>query len=173
MKLETARLLLAPLSETDAGEVHALWTSPGVRRFLWDGEAIPPEKTRELLRHNQRLFQRRSLGIWGARSREGRELVGFAGFWHFRDPPRLEFLFGVRDDCRGRGYAPEAGRAVIGHAFGRLGMDEIAASTDAGNRASRRALEKLGMTLEGRRVVDGLDTLFYRLVRPPTPASDS
>ena len=44
-------------------------------------------------------------------------------------------------------------------------MEEIAASTDAGNRASRRALEKLGMTLAERRMVDGLDTLFYRLTR--------
>lgn len=173
MKLETPRLTLAPLSERQADRMHALWTSPGVRRFLFDGDTIPLRKTRELLRENQRLFQRRGLGIWGAQRKGTGELIGFAGFWHFRDPPQLEFLFGVRDDCRGRGYATEAGRTVIGHAFGRLGMDEIAASTDVGNQASCRALEKLGMTLEDRRVVDGLDTLFYRLAKPATPSSGS
>jgi RimJ/RimL family protein N-acetyltransferase len=39
------------------------------------------------------------------------------------------------------------------------------ASTDSGNTASKRVLEKSGMQFQRREVVEGLDTVFYRLLR--------
>ena len=41
--LTAGDLSLLPLARSDANELHALWTTPSVRRFLWDGETIPPE----------------------------------------------------------------------------------------------------------------------------------
>ena len=41
----------------------------------------------------------------------------------------------------------------------------VRASTDVANRASMRALEKLGLPFERRTTVQGLDTLFYSLRR--------
>jgi len=41
--LTAGDLSLLPLAWSDANELHALWTTPSVRRFLWDGETIPPE----------------------------------------------------------------------------------------------------------------------------------
>jgi RimJ/RimL family protein N-acetyltransferase len=50
---------------------------------------------------------------------------------------------------------------VIEYAFDTLAMREIRASTDAGNAASMRVLDKLGFTLTRRDAVGSLDTLFY------------
>jgi RimJ/RimL family protein N-acetyltransferase len=36
--LVTARLHLAPLAPSDTDALHALWTTAGVRRYLWDDE---------------------------------------------------------------------------------------------------------------------------------------
>ncbi len=48
-----------------------------------------------------------------------------------------------------RGYATEAGRAVLSHAFGPLGLRRVHAYHFVRNPASGRVLEKLGMTREG------------------------
>jgi len=39
--LETARLRLRPFERADVGVLHAHWTGAEVRRYLWDGVAIP------------------------------------------------------------------------------------------------------------------------------------
>jgi RimJ/RimL family protein N-acetyltransferase len=49
----------------------------------------------------------------------------------------------------GRGYATEAVRAVIDHAFGALGHDALAAGARVNNPASRRVLEKCGFQWTG------------------------
>jgi RimJ/RimL family protein N-acetyltransferase len=49
----------------------------------------------------------------------------------------------------GRGYATEAARAVIDHAFGELGHEVIVAGARISNPASRRVLEKCGFQWSG------------------------
>jgi RimJ/RimL family protein N-acetyltransferase len=44
----------------------------------------------------------------------------------------------------GRGFATEAARAVVDHAFRELKLPRITASVETGNAASVRVLEKLG-----------------------------
>lgn len=51
--LETPRLRLAPFETREAAELHALWTRPEVRRYLWDDEIISAELTAEILEKNQ------------------------------------------------------------------------------------------------------------------------
>jgi ribosomal-protein-alanine N-acetyltransferase len=166
LDLRTKRLLLRPLSQEDASLLHNLWTSPGVRRYLWDNETILLERTIATIDTSERLFTDYHFGLWGAWARESHGLVGFGGLWYFRDPPALELLYGVGEETWGRGYAGEIARAVIDYGFGPLDMPEIRASTDAANQQSVRVLEKLGFTLTRRAEVAGLDTVFYELNRP-------
>ena len=49
----------------------------------------------------------------------------------------------------GRGYATEAVRALIDHAFGDRGHDVLAAGARVSNPASRRVLEKCGFQWTG------------------------
>jgi ribosomal-protein-alanine N-acetyltransferase len=161
--LETPRLRLAPFGPDEAGLLHQLWMDPGVRRYLWDDQVIPPEQTAETIEKSEELFRRHGYGLWSLRWRETGELIGFAGYWHFRDPPELELLFGLAPGVWGRGLAAEASRELLRHAFEDLGFTEVRASTDAENRASLRVLEKLGMPCKRRATVQGLDTVFYSL----------
>jgi RimJ/RimL family protein N-acetyltransferase len=71
-----------------------------------------------------------------------------------RDTPELGYWYGV--DHWGRGYATEAARAVIDHAFAHLGRAALVAGARVSNPASRRVLEKCGFQWTGvelRRVV--------------------
>ncbi len=145
--------------------LHSLWTDEQVRRFLWDGVVIPLDRTREIVEKSCTLFDEYGFGIWGIREHGSHELLGFAGYWHFRTPTSLELLFGMSSRHRNRGIATEASRSLIRYAFKDLGFREVDASTDIANAPSIRVLEKLGMLLQRREVVDGLDTVFYRVSR--------
>ena len=170
-ELLTPRLTLSPLRVTDVEALHELWTAPGVRRFLWDDEVIPRERTADVVHRSHALFAERGLGLWRAQLRvsasgqgEGK-LAGFAGYWFFRDPPELELLYGVAESLWGKGLATELGRGMIDYAWASLRFTEVRASTDRGNAASVRVLEKLGFTMTRQAVVGGLDTVFFRLTR--------
>lgn len=163
--IRTKRLLLAPLTAADASVMHAIWTSAGVRRFLFDDEILSFDRACELIRESERLWHEERCGLWGVRVADEGALIGFAGFWYFRDPPERELLYGIAEEQWGRGLATEAARAILDYGFESLGFAECMGSTDWENIASRRVMEKLGMRFDRRVVVEGLDTAFYRLTR--------
>jgi [ribosomal protein S5]-alanine N-acetyltransferase len=49
---------------------------------------------------------------------------------------------------QGQGYATEAGRALIDHAFDQMHLKRIIATTEYDNHASQAVMRKLGMRLE-------------------------
>ncbi len=57
---------------------------------------------------------------------------------------RFEIGYIFNSDYHGKGYATEACRAVLDHAFDRLQADRVITGTAAVNRASCRLLERLG-----------------------------
>ena len=171
--IETERLRLAPLVQEEMADLHLLWTRPEVRRYLWDGEIIPEAQTTEILWQNAALFAREGYGLWGVRRKDSPVLQGFGGFWHFRDPPELELIVGFRSTAWNRGFATEAGAALVRYAFQELGFDEVRGSTDAPNERSARLMQRLGMEFERREEVGGLDTVFYSIHRSAWTASDA
>ena len=66
----------------------------------------------------------------------------------------MEISYGLLSAFRGQGYATEAARAAIEFGFREIGLREILSFTPHGNVASRRVMEKLGMT---RRADDDFD----------------
>jgi RimJ/RimL family protein N-acetyltransferase len=63
------------------------------------------------------------------------------------EAPEIGYWLGV--SFWGNGYATEATRAVIDHAFGELGYDTLLAGARVSNPASRRVLEKCGFQWTG------------------------
>jgi RimJ/RimL family protein N-acetyltransferase len=74
------------------------------------------------------------LGACGIARRDGEE-------------PEIGYWLGV--PFWRRGYATEAARGVIDHAFGELGYDVLAGGARVSNPASRRVLEKCGFQWTG------------------------
>lgn len=76
----------------------------------------------------------------------------------------------IDPDHRGEGYATNAARALVRYGFHELGLNRIEAKALALNGGSRRVLEKLGFTVEGRRresVIfygEYVDEIYYGLL---------
>ena len=76
-------------------------------------------------------------------TREDGRIVGASGIATLRaDGPEIGYWIGV--PYWGNGYATEAARALVDHAFGELGYEELRAGARVTNPASRRVLEKCG-----------------------------
>lgn len=165
LPLVTSRLALAPLGHGERDAFHSLCASPGVRRFLFDDEVLTRGRAAELVEESVRLARDEGTGLWGARLHGASELIGFCGFWYFRDPPELELLFALAEPHWGRGLATEMAAAMLRHGFDTLGFTRTAGSTDAANVASARVMEKAGMRFVRRATVGGLETVFYEALK--------
>lgn len=161
-RLATARLELRPLTTADLDAAHALWTDPDVRRYLWDDLVIPVETAREVLARSRTDFESRGFGLWGLYEPEAPALIGFCGCRSTPDDGP-ELMFGLIPSRWHQGLAAEASHAVLAHVFDTLRLAQVVAATDVPNAASARLLERLGFVRTGRRLVDGLDTSFFRL----------
>ncbi|MGE4221717.1 MAG: GNAT family N-acetyltransferase [Vicinamibacterales bacterium] len=160
--LVTPRARLRPLGPGDLEAVHALWTDPDVRRYLWDDEVVTRERALDALTDSDAGFASRGYGLWGIAVGADDTLAGFCGA-RPSETGAPELLYGLRRRWWGRGLATECAEAVLQHLFERVECAEVVALTDPPNTASVRVMERLGMTFERRGDVHGLDTLFYRL----------
>lgn len=147
--LATRRLRLEPLTIADADALHAHWSDPAVRRYLWDGEIVARARVEEAIATSERLFARHGAGLWNVRLLHAPELMGSAGYWPYHDPPQLELMYSLSPVYWGRGLAREAATVLIDFAFERLGWDHVQASADAPNTASLALIRRLGMTRVG------------------------
>lgn len=143
--IHTPRLRLRPSREEDLSALHALWTEPEVRRYLWDGEVIPRERAMEILAKSEESFRRRGFGIWAAFVVGEPGLAGFAGLRVVGGTEEVEILYGLHPRVWGLGLATEAADALIAHAFARAWAQCIWARADAPNEASVAVMKRLGM----------------------------
>jgi RimJ/RimL family protein N-acetyltransferase len=80
----------------------------------------------------------------------GDRLIGACGLDPHDDGPELGYWLGA--PYWGRGFATEAARALIDHAFGELGHATVQAGARISNPASRRVLEKCAFQWTGVRL---------------------
>jgi ribosomal-protein-alanine N-acetyltransferase len=83
--------------------------------------------------------------------REGDELLALINLWDIRRGVKQSATLGYSVDRahEGQGYVTEAVRAVIGYAFGALGLHRIETSYHPTNQRSGRVLQRLGFSVEG------------------------
>ncbi len=83
-------------------------------------------------------------------SREEGALLGCIGLVLAPEHLRAEMGYWIGVPYWGRGYATEAARAVLGFAFGPLGLHRVHAHHFTRNPASGTVLRRVGMRHEGR-----------------------
>ena len=88
---------------------------------------------------------------WAIAEAKTDALVGRVALYGWnREHRRAEIGFILGREHWGKGYAQEAVRAVIGFAFGAMGLHRIEADVDPENTASLALLARLGFREEGR-----------------------
>jgi len=110
-------------------------------------------------------WELRGFGQWALVERESGELVGRTGLIQPPDWPDLEVGWLVGRDHRGRGYATEAGAAVLRWAFEQLGADHVISLIADDNPSSRRVADKLAERPDRVVNVRGEELMAFRIDR--------
>lgn len=179
--LRTPRLILRAFVAGDAVEVRRL---AGERDVAATTLTIPhpyPEGAAEewIATHANRMA-RGEAAVFAVTLADTGELVGAIGLEIQAEHARAELGYWVGKPYWGRGYATEAGRAVVQFAFRELGLSRVFACHFKTNAPSGRVMEKLGMCREGefrRHLVKwgtAQDLVYYGMLSsdPMPPAAD-
>lgn len=148
--LTTERLLLRRFTERDVVLLVELDSDPDVMRYVSGGAATPRDEIEdEILPAFLRYYDRSDgYGFWAAIEKD---TGAFIGWFHLRPNPDEagedpELGYRLRSSAWGMGYATEGSRALVDKAFRELGAKRVVAGTMAINAASRRVIEKAGLT---------------------------
>jgi len=149
--LETERLVLRRFTMADVDNLTDLDADPDVMRFVNGGVPTPRDEIETdflpaFLGYYQRFAE---YGFWAAIERSTGD---FLGWFHFRPQPgsppdEAELGYRLRKSAWGKGYATEGSRALIRKGFTEFSVQRVTAEAAAENTASRRVMEKAGLTL--------------------------
>jgi RimJ/RimL family protein N-acetyltransferase len=162
--LETRRLVLREMTEGDAGDLLAMNTNPNVMRFIV-GE--PPLATIDDARARIRdvVMPQYKLGVgrWACVEKGTGTYVGWSGIKWLEDDRVYDVGYRFHEAHWGKGYGTEAAVGVCDFARRHLVGRRVVGLADPANVASRRILERVGMTYEGLVTRDGLELASYVL----------
>ena len=144
--IETQRLLLRPEVVADCEDIYRISTDPEVMRHIGDGSvlSLSLEAFRERLTV---LIMRRKNNAYGLAAVTLKDSGQYIGACWLKQDDFLEAVeLGYRYDRAvwGKGYATEAGAAVLQAGFGVPQLETVRACAHPANIASIRVLEKLG-----------------------------
>ena len=140
--LHTPRLTLTPCTPQDCPDFVALEQDPEVMRHLNGGQPVDRATTdpdADFL-----MPDGTEPHVWTARRKDG-AFVGWFCLWP-DDDTCAELGYRLRRTEWGKGLASEGAKALVDSGFANAGYARITACTAAENLASRRVMEKIGMT---------------------------
>jgi RimJ/RimL family protein N-acetyltransferase len=132
--------------ERDREPWRALCADPDVMRWIWDGRPLDPDAADARVEAYKRCWRDEGFGLWALEDRALGRCIGFCGLLRLPGGG-VEIGWRLERAAWGKGYATEAALVARDWAFASItGLDELFALFQAGNDASRRVMDKLGMS---------------------------
>lgn len=152
--LETQRLILRQVGESDVQRLLRIFSDPVVVRFMTEGDE--PLETYDgayaIYDWMCRVFAAKTGIRWALTLKDDPSgaLIGTAGFHAYKAKNRnAEIGYELAQEYWRRGLMSEAVRRIVRFCFEDLDMHRVAADVTAGNEASAGLLLKLGFQREG------------------------
>jgi [ribosomal protein S5]-alanine N-acetyltransferase len=163
--LTTARLILRPLVDADAADLHRIYQVEGVLRYFPSPLPPPLEKVQKFIQDQARHWDEHGYGNWALVAQDSPELVGWAGPQFLPETGETEIGYLLARPFWGKGYGSEAARASLDFIFTNFDLPQIIALVHPENSASQHVLEKCGLRLLDRKVYFGMEMCRYTIGR--------
>lgn len=144
------RLLFRKLNKKDAADMYDYARRAEVTRYLLWREHPDLAYTKRYLAYAESCYRAGTFFDFAVVDRASARMIGTCGFTKFdfsNDSAEIGYVF--HPDYWNRGIATEAVSTVMRYGFETLGLHRIEAKYMKDNLASRRVMEKCGMTFEG------------------------
>jgi ribosomal-protein-alanine N-acetyltransferase len=165
LRLETERLILRPFEPGDAQDLHVVHSDPSTFEFIGSEPPLSLNETRDRIARITAHGEEQGFATCAVVEKATGRVIGDCGLKVLEEGPEVELGYKLGPAARGRGYATEAGRAWLRYGFETRGLERIVAVAWPENTASRRVMEKCGMTLVGPGHHYGHETVLYAITR--------
>lgn len=153
--VRTRRLVLRAFEEADRDPFAALNRDPEVVRHLQG--PMSRQRSDAMVDRVHHCWRQRGYGLWALELRGTGQFLGYTGLWpadFLPSGPGVEVGWRLARSAWGHGYAAEAAREALRFGFEEVGLPEVVSFTAAGNSASLRVMQKIGLRRDPSRDFD-------------------
>ncbi len=151
MILETDRLIVRPLNETDLNDMFALDSNPKVHQYLGNKPITHKQEALNYIKSTIKQYNTTGVGRWAVIEKETKSFIGWCGLRLYNDMTfnnKTNFYdigYRLLPKYWGKGYATESAKACLNYAFSTLNLNTIYGITEKENAASHAVLLKIGL----------------------------
>ncbi len=161
--LETPRLQLRELEQSDFDELYEMLSDPLVMRYY--PSTRDKQATQQWMDWMRQRYEENGYGLWATVLRSSGAFVGQCGLLsqHIDAKDEVEVAYLFKSQHWHQGYATEAARACRDYAFDKLDCSYVISLIRPENKPSRAVAERNGMSIWKTTTFRGLETLVYRV----------
>jgi ribosomal-protein-alanine N-acetyltransferase len=169
--IETPRLMLRQLAESDAERLFEIYREPGLLEYF----SVPPPETvedaRAAIRRHMLRYEEWGFGLWATVLRETGDLIGRCGLilQNLDWGQEVEVAYIISHAQWGRGLASEAARAIRDYGFQQLKQDRLIALIHINNERSKHVARAIGMLPDRQTKYFGQDVDVFAMPRLAVP----
>ncbi|MBW1897859.1 MAG: GNAT family N-acetyltransferase [Deltaproteobacteria bacterium] len=147
--IETSRLRLQNESSLDFERFYSMTVDPEVMQYIGDGSVYRWTRDVASAKYGEGIVRQENdkTGNLAVYRKDESLYIGWCGVTYSKFLDHIELGYRYCRDSWSRGYATEAGRAVLSETYRVTDIDKILACVHPENISSIRVLEKLGFHL--------------------------
>jgi ribosomal-protein-alanine N-acetyltransferase len=163
--IRTPRLTLRPLIPIDAEILYNIYQVEGVLNYFPNPKPPPLENVHRFIHSQESHWEHYNYGNWGILPDKEQSIIGWAGLQFLAETKEIEVGYLLNCSFWGHGYATESALASLAYGFNQIKIDQIIALVHPENKASRRVIEKCGMSWVDLTNYFGINLMRYRITR--------
>lgn len=147
--LETERLLIRELIESDAEFIFDLLNQPSFIKYIGDRNVRTIDEAENFIETRYRKsYEDNGYGLYLVELKEDKTPLGISGFVKRDNFKYADIGFAFLPQFEKKGYAVESASALMKYGREILGFKEVLAITTQDNESSGRLLEKIGFKFD-------------------------
>ena len=159
--IKTNRLEIRRFTEADTEQYVNIMTKPEVYKYLASGTGISRENAIKSIANWESVCES-GYGVFAVIEKSSGNVIGHCGIRPIADG-RIELLYAYDPSVWGKGYATEAGKAVLDYGKENFTLTEIIAMSYPQNKGSVGVIKKLGFEYAGQEEHFGTMLELYTL----------
>ncbi len=166
--IETERLLLREILDTDLEGMFTLDNNPNVHHYLGKNPILTIDKSQDYINNIRKQYLENGIGRYAVILKETNQFIGWCGIKYITEPENGHVNFyeiGYRfiEAFWGKGFGYESAKAWLDYGFNTMNIKTIYASAHVDNKGSRHILEKLGMQTKNEFEWNKIPCIWFEL----------
>ncbi len=166
--IETERLILRELRQSDAEAMFLLDSNPNVHRYLGNDPVTSIEQCFGYIENIRNQYIQNGIGRFAIELKDSGEVIGWSGLKFITEPEHKHVNFydigyRLQENYWRKGYATESARAWLDYGFNTMRIPEVYASAHVDNAGSNAILQKIGLKYIEKFYYDDLPCNWYKL----------